>query len=88
VVSPDGRRVYVANGAAGVVSIVDPEAGREVGTIPVGRRPWGVDLSDDGRWLVVANGVSGSVSVIDVREARVVRDIPVGRLPWGVAIGP
>jgi YVTN family beta-propeller protein len=71
-----------------VVSVVDPVAGREVATIPVGRRPWGVDLSRDGRWLVVANGLSHSISVVDVRAGRVVRSVPVGRLPWGVAIGP
>ena len=49
VVSPDGRRVYVANGGAGRLSVVDAATLDVVGSIPVGRRPWGVAISADGK---------------------------------------
>ncbi|HEY8469491.1 MAG TPA: hypothetical protein VIL18_07605 [Longimicrobiales bacterium] len=38
VVSPDGKRVYVANGHGNSVSAIDATTNREVATIPVGRR--------------------------------------------------
>ena len=63
-VAPDGKRVYVANGAAHEVVVIDPEANRVVARIEVGRRPWGVALSPDGRRLYAANGLTNDVSVI------------------------
>ena len=43
-VSPDGRRVYVANGLSGSISVVDVREARVVRSIPVGRLPWGVAI--------------------------------------------
>ena len=40
--SPDGRRLYTANGPSNDVSIVDTSTLRVVKKIPVGRSPWGV----------------------------------------------
>ncbi|MFY9824445.1 MAG: hypothetical protein WAM82_23920 [Thermoanaerobaculia bacterium] len=37
-VSPDGRRVYVANGHANSVSVIDAATGTLTATIPVGKR--------------------------------------------------
>src|SRR4051812_40170852 len=56
-----GPRAYVSNEAAGTVSVIDPEDGAVVATIPVGRRPRGMRLSPDGRTLYVA--LSGSPAV-------------------------
>ena len=85
VVSPDGRRIYVANGATGVVTVLDAGTLKAVGRIPVGRRPWGLALSRDGRWLYAANGLSDTVSVIDARAGKAVASIRVGKRPWGLA---
>ncbi|MBU3077314.1 PQQ-dependent catabolism-associated beta-propeller protein [Sphingomonas quercus] len=40
--SPDGRRLYTANGLSGDMSVVDLVQNRPAGTIRLGGRPWGV----------------------------------------------
>jgi len=86
VVSPDNKTVYVANGRANRVSVVDAALGKVVASIPVGHRPWGIALSRDGKTLYTANGLSDDVSVIDVASRRVVATIAVGKRPLGVAL--
>jgi YVTN family beta-propeller protein len=51
-------RLYVSNEDAGDIAIVDPDAGRVLARIPVGKRPRGLKLSADGKTLYVA--LSGS----------------------------
>jgi YVTN family beta-propeller protein len=87
-VAPDGGRLYVATGRGGTVEVVDTRAGRIVGSVKVGARPWGIALTRDGRKLYVANGPSNDVSVVDTQRLRVTATIAVGALPWGIAIGP
>lgn len=82
----DGRRVYVANGHAGTVSVLETTHHDLIATIRVGGRPWGIDVTPDGRYVYTANGGSNDVSVIDVRMNEVVATIPAGLRPWGVAI--
>jgi YVTN family beta-propeller protein len=43
--SPDGKRLYTANGPSNDVSVVDTETLNVVGTIKVGQRPWGVTVA-------------------------------------------
>ena len=88
VFSPDGARLYVSNGRAGTVSVIDVASRKVVGTAEhVGARCWGIALTPDGRKLYVANGPSNDVAVLDAASLSVVKRIPVGSLPWGVAIG-
>jgi YVTN family beta-propeller protein len=41
-VSPDGKRLYAANGLSGDVTVIDPASGRRITTIKTGGKPWGV----------------------------------------------
>ena len=50
IVSPDGKRVYVASGQSNRV-IVLSRSGEIVGSVRVGRRPWNLALTADGRKL-------------------------------------
>jgi len=86
--SPDGKTLYVANGRARTVSIVDLVGAQLVANVRVGARPWGVGLTSDGRFLYTANGSSNDVSVIDTASLNVVATIRVGATPWGIAVGP
>jgi YVTN family beta-propeller protein len=43
--SPDGQRLYTANGSSNDVTVVDTSSLRVVKKIPVGQGPWGVVLS-------------------------------------------
>ncbi|HET7604395.1 MAG TPA: hypothetical protein VFK36_15335, partial [Gemmatimonadales bacterium] len=84
---PDDRHLWVANGRAGTVSLVDLEADSVIASVKVGTRPWGMTLLPDGSSLYVANGPSGDVSVINTATRQVARTIPTGELPWGAAVG-
>ena len=95
VVTPDGRRVYVANGDSDSVSVIDTETNSLVDTDPdqagvdpigVGDRPQGVAVTPDGARVYAVNSVSDSVSAIDTATNKVVGDpILVGDFP--VAFG-
>ena len=78
--------VFVSNGGAASVSVIDAASLAVTATIEVGQRPWNMALTPDGKKLYVACGRSGTVSVIDVDRAARIADIAVGKLPWGVAI--
>jgi YVTN family beta-propeller protein len=88
VVSPDDKRVFVANGRGGTVSVIDAATNTVATTVPVGQRPWGIAITADGRKLYTANGPSNDVTVIDVASMQVIKKIPAGKIPWGVAISP
>jgi YVTN family beta-propeller protein len=86
--SPDEQRLYVANGRARTVSVVDLAAGNLVADVRVGARPWGIGLTADGKFAYTANGSSNDVSVVDTESLNVVATVRVGASPWGIAIGP
>ena len=44
-VSPDGRKIYTANGPSGDVSIVDVATGTVEKRVKVGGSPWGVAVA-------------------------------------------
>jgi YVTN family beta-propeller protein len=72
----------------GSVSIVDLDAGREIGQIVVGLHPSGMIATANGRYVLVANANSDSISVIDCERAAVVETIstrPAEALLFGSA---
>jgi YVTN family beta-propeller protein len=87
-VAPNGNKVYVSNGRAGTVSVVDGHTYEVIDTIKVGTRPWGMAISPDGRYLYVANGPSNDISVVDLNSDKEISRVKVGSSPWGVAIVP
>jgi YVTN family beta-propeller protein len=50
-VSPDGKRLYVAESGLNAIGVVDTQSGRVLGHIPTGWYPYRVALSEDGRKL-------------------------------------
>lgn len=87
-VSTDNSKVFVSDGRAGTVSVIDTKSYALLATIKVGARPWGVALSPDGKYLFTANGPSNDVSVVDLATNKEVSRIKAGEGPWGIAIGP
>jgi PQQ-dependent catabolism-associated beta-propeller protein len=86
--SPDGKRLYVANEDAATMSVVDVASGAVAGRVPVGREPEGVGVTPDGRWVLVTNESDNSVSVIDTRTLKIVKAVEVGKRPRDVAFTP
>ena len=41
-ITPDGSKLYVANGRSGTVSVIDAISNRKLRDIAVGELPWGV----------------------------------------------
>jgi YVTN family beta-propeller protein len=87
-VASDGRRIYVSNGRAGTVSVLDSRTYELLNTIKVGVRPWGIALSPDGKFLYTANGPSNDVSVVDLAANTEIARIKAGSSPWAVAVVP
>jgi len=52
----------------------------------VGKRAWGLALTDDERLLYVANGLSDDVTIIDTGSLKPVKSVPVGLVPYGILI--
>jgi YVTN family beta-propeller protein len=87
-VATNGRKVYVSNGRAGTVSVLDSHTYELLNTIKVGVRPWGIALSPDGKFLYTANGPSNDVSVVDLEANKEIARIKAGSSPWAVAVVP
>jgi YVTN family beta-propeller protein len=86
ILSPDQKRLYVSNGRAGTISVLDSHSYEMLDTIKVGTRPWGIGVSPDGKFLFTANGASNDVSVVDLKTNQEVRRIKAGSSPWGIAV--
>jgi YVTN family beta-propeller protein len=86
--SPDGAKLYVSNGRAATVSVLDPHSYALLDTIKVGTRPWGIAVTPDGKFLYSANGPSNDVSVIDLKTNKEITRVKAGSSPWGVEVVP
>ena len=82
--SIDGRLLYVVCEGSDEVRVVDVQASKVIGNIPVGKMPRGIALSPDGHQLYVTNAWSDNVSVIDSSSWQVVGPLPTGVEPSGV----
>ncbi|MEV7373185.1 YncE family protein [Streptomyces sp. NPDC090301] len=81
--APDGRRVYVGvnvPGGNGTLEVIDTAALRVTDTVPVGRRPFDVDVSRDGAEVYATNHDSFDVTVVAAAtlEPRRVEVAPYG----------
>jgi YVTN family beta-propeller protein len=77
--------IWVANGADGTVTRIDPHGPHVEQTLVVGSSPAGIAYGAGAIW--VANALDGSVSRIDPQANRVVQTISIGRRPVAVAVG-
>ncbi len=86
-VTPDGKRLVVADHLADAASVVDLDTGA-VTTTPVGHAPQGVALSADGSTAWVTNQGGSTVSVLDLtgEAPKVTGEIPVGTHPSAVLL--
>jgi len=85
-VSADDQRLYLSNGRAGTIAVIDTHSYQLLASLKVGTRPWGIALSPDGKYLFSANGPSNDVSVVDLAAGKEVMRVKAGASPWGIAI--
>ncbi|MEU9030385.1 YncE family protein [Streptomyces sp. NPDC048383] len=71
--SPDGAHAYVGvnvPGARGVLEVIDTATAKVTATVPVGRRPFDVDVSRDGGEVYVTGHDSFDVTVVTADPLR------------------
>jgi YVTN family beta-propeller protein len=88
---PRGRYAYVANAAAGTVTVIrivrgTPGAFRAVvdrrvrrGALATGAEPWDVVVTPDGSRAIVSNSGQDTLTVIDVARRRVIGQVDLRR---------
>ncbi len=79
---------YVSNFGSDSVALIDVGTRTVVGTVLVGRGPFGVAVNTTGTRVYVTNLFDRTLSVIDTADHQVVDTLPVGTLPRGVAVNP
>jgi YVTN family beta-propeller protein len=52
----------------------------------VGKRAWGLALTDDETKLYVANGLSDDLTIIDTKTLTPIKSVAVGMVPYGILI--
>ena len=87
-VSPDRRRAYTANIAAGTVSVIDLAGGVKLRDLAVGGRPEGIALSPDGRTLWVGDLEGARVQAFDTDGFERLAEVRTGEVPIRVAASP
>lgn len=89
VLSPDATQLYVGvnvPGRSGVVEVIDTDRREVVRVVPVGRRPFDVDVSADGRRVFATNHDSYDVTIIDTDDWRT-RSVLVDPYDTGRSLG-
>lgn len=87
-ITRDGKRMFISNEDAGMVTALDIAAGKVIGTVKVGEEPEGVDLTPDGRYVYVTSEADGNVAVIDTDSLAVAATIEVGPRPRSTGFLP
>jgi YVTN family beta-propeller protein len=89
VVSPDGKRLYVADEARLAIDVVDTGSLQLAGVIPIPQAATlpGLALSPDGAQLYVVGG-PGWLSVVNTAAGRVVTRLELGNGSAGIAVSP
>jgi predicted alpha-1,2-mannosidase len=86
VMSPDGRRLYVADQGDGVVSVIDTASEEVAAKAKAGSQLTGIAITPDGKTMWVADGRGGAVVPIDATTMKVGKPVRVGRFPVGVVM--
>jgi YVTN family beta-propeller protein len=84
--SPDGRRLYVANAGSDDVLAVDLAARQAIGRLAAGANPRGLLLAPDGARLFVANSLDGSLDVFDTASLARTHTLALTRIPLSLDV--
>jgi len=77
--TPDGRRLWVANFLDDTVSVFDADSLARVAVLETEPYPHGLDVSDDGRFAVVTGFAADHVRIFDAESPRLLARIEIGR---------
>lgn len=83
-ISPDGKKLYIANEESAELSVLDIDARKVVQRIAVGKQPEGVSVRPDGAVVYVTSEEDDNVSAIDTKTGKVVATISTGKRPRAI----
>jgi YVTN family beta-propeller protein len=88
-VTPDGKRLVVADQLSDAASVVDLATG-QIQTVAVGHNPYGVAISPDGRTAYVSNQGADTITELDLTGSApaVGATVAVGAHPNRLAVDP
>ena len=69
---------YVSNEKSNTISIINTDELATTGTIKVGQRPRGIELTKDGKFILVAVGDDDTIQMIDTATHEIVATLPSG----------
>ncbi|MBX9580816.1 MAG: c-type cytochrome [Gemmataceae bacterium] len=85
-ITPDGKRLVVANTDAGTVTVVDAKARKKLCEVPVGDHPEGVSWVGDGPLVLVTVWGDDRLVFLDADAGKVVHTLAVADEPYGVVV--
>jgi YVTN family beta-propeller protein len=86
-ITPDGRRIFVANRGYRTISVLDTAELRVARTIELPSSPSGIAVSPDGRRVAVLGRTDLIAWLIDAESGALLHQIALGDLPAGRATG-
>lgn len=86
--STNGSTLYVANGDANTVSVINAKDRKVVKEIAVGKEPRELALSADGSTLYVTCRYANSVEWVDIKRGKVLASVKTGIEPYGIVESP
>lgn len=88
VLSPDGKRAFVANIGSGSISAFDLEAGAKLADVRTGKGAEGIAIAPDGGEIWVANREQDTLSIVDAKSLEVRATLACASFPIRVQIMP
>ncbi len=83
---PKGSPTFVLSRiTATVYAIGDLQKHDKNVIVPVGKAPWGLDISDDGAFVYASSNADNNITVIDTATLKVVNTVPTEKDPNGIA---
>jgi YVTN family beta-propeller protein len=86
--TPDGKKMYIANEDEGAVTLLDLSSGKRLKQLKVGTEPEGVTTSPDGQFVYVTSESTNDVHVIDTARDEIVAHLKTPQRPRAVAFTP
>lgn len=87
-ISSDNRRGYTANVGPGTVSVLDLEANKLIGIIPISHNTQRIAISTDDHWVFTADQTQPRLAVIDTSKNEIDRWIDLPGVAYGTAPTP
>ncbi|MCW8809320.1 MAG: YncE family protein [Ignavibacteriaceae bacterium] len=86
--TPDGKKLYVANLTLSRIGIIDAELDEATGDIslPPGTEPMQTMISPDGNYLYVSARGTGKLMVFDTHKDTLITEVDVDPMPMQIAI--